>query len=193
MRERTTSRRRNGLTSMSLCVAVHRHPAGPRIQASFGVRITVLYGHKCTSFSHHLIPLIVVRRHERHPSLRLHQRTNMNQTVCAFILAVLFLSDSTASQAGTDMQFGRFEFALIGDMPYDARQEKEFANVMRQVNAADLAFVVHDGDFWWDGAAWTSQGGGLPPCSDEAFQDRLRSRAKFQTPLHPCSRRQRVD
>ena len=106
----------------------------------------------------------------------------MNQTVCAFVFAVLFLSGSTASQAGTEMQGGRFEFALIGDMPYDARQEKEFANVMRQVNAADLAFVVHDGDFWWDGAAWTSQGGGLPPCSDEAFQDRLRF---AQSSRHP--------
>ena len=29
------------------------------------------------------------------------------------------------------MQSARFEFALIGDMPYDARHEKEFANVMK--------------------------------------------------------------
>ena len=46
---------------------------------------------------------------------------------------------------------------------------------MKDIDAADLAFVVHDGDFWWDGAAWTEEAGGLPPCSDEAFQNRLLS------------------
>jgi hypothetical protein len=55
--------------------------------------------------------------------------------------------------------------------------------VMKDINAADVAFVVHNGDFWWDGAAWTEQAGGLPPCSDEIFQDCLglaqRSRHPF--------------
>lgn len=66
-------------------------------------------------------------------------------------------------------------FSLYSSYPPapPARREKEFANVLRQVNAAELAFVVHDGDFQWDGVAWTSQDGGLPPCSDETFQDRL--------------------
>jgi hypothetical protein len=77
----------------------------------------------------------------------------------------------------------RFEFALIGDMPYDARHEKEFAHVMAAIDAADLAFVVHDGDFWWDGNQWTEQAGGHPPCADQTFQDRLglaqRSRHPF--------------
>jgi hypothetical protein len=36
---------------------------------------------------------------------------------------------------------------LIGDMPYDGKQEKEFTRVMKDVNDADLAFVVHNGDF----------------------------------------------
>jgi len=77
---------------------------------------------------------------------------------------------------------GRFEFALIGDVPYDGRQEKEFPNVMSEINAADLAFVVHDGDIWWDGQAWTEKEGGLPPCADETFQDRFRL---VQTSRHP--------
>lgn len=76
----------------------------------------------------------------------------------------------------------RFEFALIGDMPYDARHEKEFAHVMASVDAADLAFVVHDGDFWWDGDKWTEEAGGHPPCADETFQDRL---ALAQRSRHP--------
>ena len=36
------------------------------------------------------------------------------------------------------MQSARFEFALIGDVPYDARHEKEFANVMKEIDAADV-------------------------------------------------------
>ncbi len=81
-----------------------------------------------------------------------------------------------------ERQNARLEFGLIGDMPYDARHEKEFANVMKGLNEADLAFVVHNGDFWWDGAAWTESAGGLPPCSDEAFQDRL---GQAQSSRHP--------
>ncbi len=45
------------------------------------------------------------------------------------------------------------DFALIGDMPYDGRQEKEFDHLMKDIDAAELAFVVHNGDFWWDGQA----------------------------------------
>jgi len=96
---------------------------------------------------------------------------------------MLLLSGSAAILGGGELQSARFEVALIGDMPYDARHEKEFAHVMKAINAADVAFVVHNGDFWWDGGSWTEQAGGLPPCSDETFQDRLglaqRSRHPF--------------
>jgi hypothetical protein len=95
---------------------------------------------------------------------------------------MLFLSGCTTIQGEAQIQSTSFEFALIGDVPYDARHEKEFANVMKEINAADLAFVVHNGDFWWDGAAWTEQAGGLPPCSDETFQDRL---GLAQSSRHP--------
>jgi hypothetical protein len=95
---------------------------------------------------------------------------------------ILFLSGSATILGGGELPSARFDFALIGDMPYDARQEREFANLMKDINAADVAFVVHDGDFWWDGAAWTEQAGGLPPCSDEIFQDRLRL---AQSSRHP--------
>src|SRR2546428_9649880 len=74
------------------------------------------------------------------------------------------------------------DFALIGDMPYDGRQEEEFDHLMKDIDAADLAFVVHNGDFWWDGQAWTEKSGGLPPCSDETFDDRL---ARAQRSKHP--------
>jgi hypothetical protein len=35
---------------------------------------------------------------------------------------------------------GRFEFALIGDMPYNRAQEAEYDRVMQELNARDLAF-----------------------------------------------------
>jgi hypothetical protein len=92
---------------------------------------------------------------------------------------MLFLSGCATIQG---VQGARFEFALIGDVPYDARHEKEFANVMKEIDVTDLAFVVHNGDFWWDGAQWTEKAGGLPPCSDEIFQDRL---GLAQSSRHP--------
>lgn len=84
---------------------------------------------------------------------------------------MLFLSGCATVQG--EQQSGGFEFALIGDMPYDGRQEKEFAHLMRDIDAADVAFVVHNGDFWYDGAAWTEKLGGFPPCGDDTFEHRL--------------------
>jgi len=65
------------------------------------------------------------------------------------------------------------DFALIGDMPYDGRQEREFRTLLDDINRARLAFVVHDGDFWWDGIAWKESTEGFKPCADETFADRL--------------------
>jgi hypothetical protein len=112
------------------------------------------------------------------------------------LISVVFIASCAAAPAQRAAQDGRFEFALMGDMPYDARTESEFANVMRDVDRAELAFVVHNGDFWADGAFWIERSrpelaqqrapfvfvGGLAPCSDEAFDDRLR-RAKSSA--HP--------
>src|SRR5258708_38593411 len=76
---------------------------------------------------------------------------------------VLLLGGCATDRAAS--QTGAAGFALIGDMPYDGRQEKEVANLMKDIDAAELAFLVHNGDFWWDGQAWTEESGGLPACS----------------------------
>jgi hypothetical protein len=106
------------------------------------------------------------------------------QVLTILIVSVLVLFPAgCASDRGASLTSGaNLDFALIGDMPYDARQEKEFDNLMKDIDAADVAFVVHNGDFWWDGGAWTEKDGGLPPCSDEAFDDRL---ARAQRSKHP--------
>ena len=107
----------------------------------------------------------------------------MKKSPMLVITAILLLTSACTTGPGSrEAGSGHLDFGLIGDMPYDGRQEKEFVNLMRDVDAADIAFVVHNGDFWWDGAAWTEKAGGLPPCSDETFNDRL---ALAQGSKHP--------
>src|SRR3989475_13154071 len=96
---------------------------------------------------------------------------------------VLLLGGCATDRAASQASAAGLDFALIGDMPYDGRQEKEFDHLMKDIDAADLAFVVHNGDFWWDGQAWTEKSGGLPPCSDEAFDDRLALAQRSRNPF----------
>lgn len=103
---------------------------------------------------------------------KLHSLTGLRLTLNISYFLILFSGWSIA-QGESQVQSNTLEFALIGDTPYDAGQKREFANVMKEINAADLAFVVHDGDFWFDGIAWKKTSKGLPPCSDEVFKDRL--------------------
>src|SRR2546425_190813 len=52
--------------------------------------------------------------------------------------SMLFLSACATMQGEREAQGGRFEFGLIGDVPYDGRAEREFAHVMKGLDAADL-------------------------------------------------------
>jgi len=45
---------------------------------------------------------------------------------------------------------GRFEFGVVGDIPYTRAQEAEYARVMADMNGRDLAFVTHIGDCMFD-------------------------------------------
>jgi len=66
-----------------------------------------------------------------------------------------------------------FSFALIGDLGYTPAQEPQVDNVLREINAEPLAFVVHDGDL------------GSPrngSCTDALWARRL---AQFQASAHP--------
>ncbi len=66
----------------------------------------------------------------------------------------------------------RFSFAVIGDTPYYSGEEWMFADMLKDIDREDLAFVVHVGDF----KSSTS------PCSDELFAKRLH---QFQSVRHP--------
>jgi hypothetical protein len=85
---------------------------------------------------------------------------------------------STSAQAQSP-----FQFALIGDMPYTKAQEREYVNVLGELNSADLAFVVHIGDFQFDARPYNQNPATASmPCVDESYKAIYDS---FQTVRHP--------
>ena len=45
---------------------------------------------------------------------------------------------------------GRFDFGVVGDIPYTRAQEAEYARVIADMNGRELAFVTHVGDMMFD-------------------------------------------
>ncbi|MBE0612717.1 MAG: hypothetical protein IH604_03510 [Burkholderiales bacterium] len=88
--------------------------------------------------------------------------------------AVLLLSTSIAgcgTMAVGNAQERAFDFALIGDMPYTKVQEKEYQRVLAALNAADLAFVAHIGDFQFDARPYNRNPKlASMPCVDENYK-----------------------
>ncbi len=66
----------------------------------------------------------------------------------------------------------RFQVGLIGDLLYTAEEVAKYPSLMASMDAAPLAFVIHDGDFK----------SGSTPCDDATFEDRL---GLFQSSAHP--------
>jgi len=100
------------------------------------------------------------------------------------ILSLIFLVMGFSSvQAQDEGKNSITPFALIGDMPYNAKQEEEVHNLIEVLNKENLAFVVHDGDFWFDGIAWKDTTKGLPPCAEDTFNDRLKLTQSINHPF----------
>ena len=88
----------------------------------------------------------------------------------AFVLALALLCGCTTVPDRTRT----FNFALIGDVPYtDAHATNFFPNMIRELNAVPLDFVVHDGDIK----------SGSSPCFDAVFEARQRDFDSFAHPL----------
>jgi hypothetical protein len=66
-----------------------------------------------------------------------------------------------------------FEFALIGDVPYNAQEEAKFPDLVSAIDRTNVAFVVHTGDFK----------GGSSPCTDALFSQRYELFQTFKLPL----------
>ena len=96
-------------------------------------------------------------------------------TFSAVGLALVWLSGCASFRHHpAHRQGGSFEFALIGDVPYNAEQTTNlFPNMIAELNHARLAFVVHDGDIK----------AGASRCTDEIFEERREQFATFHHPL----------
>lgn len=79
----------------------------------------------------------------------------------------LLLAQCAAIRPGPDS----FIFGVMGDTPYNEREERQFVGMIGRMDAQPLAFVVHIGDF---------KGGG--PCSDALF---IHRRRQFDASSHP--------
>lgn len=79
------------------------------------------------------------------------------------LLALLAAALAAAACATRPPHPEAFSFAVIGDAPYNAREELEFDAMLGRLGAEPLAFVVHVGDF---------KAGGGSPCTDALYADR---------------------
>jgi hypothetical protein len=91
----------------------------------------------------------------------------MMRSVAALALA-LILTGCATRVPGPDT----FAFGVVGDTPYNEREEREWLTLIERVNAEPLAFTIHVGDF---------KGGEV--CSDELFARRKAEFDRFAQPL----------
>ena len=97
-----------------------------------------------------------------------------NFLAAVWIIVAALGSGCATTSSSSSRSAGVFDFALIGDMPYDGPQTTNFfPNLIAELNRAPLAFVVHDGDIK----------SGVTPCTDEIFEERRRQFATFEPPL----------
>lgn len=95
--------------------------------------------------------------------------------VAALALATMFAFCAHAQPLQKNAQgYGRFEFALIGDVPYNAVDYWKLDNVIDEINAdKKLKWVLHAGDIK----------NGSTLCSDEMFLDRFERFQRFEKPF----------
>jgi hypothetical protein len=75
------------------------------------------------------------------------QRTPVALAVMMIIMLVPFMAGCVTMQHYQTATEGRFEFGVIGDQEYTAEDEAKFPRLIRVMNDANPAFVVHVGDF----------------------------------------------
>jgi hypothetical protein len=85
--------------------------------------------------------------------------------------SVAALAASLLAGCATTPPPGGFAFAVMGDTPYSAAEERQFVKMLASLDREPLAFAIHVGDI---------KGGG--PCTDEIL---LRRRAQLDRSAHP--------
>lgn len=72
--------------------------------------------------------------------------------------------------AGSGTGGGAYDFGVVGDTPYTHVQAEEFKRVMASIDSADLAFVIHVGDFEFDPRPYNRDPSKADmPCTDENY------------------------
>lgn len=103
--------------------------------------------------------------------------------LCRFapIAAFALLAGLTATNVAA--QDRAFQFALMGDLPYSNVEEQEFDRIITQLNAKELAFVVHIGDMQNDPRPYNANPArSSMPCTDEMNEWLL---GRIQSVRHP--------
>jgi hypothetical protein len=99
------------------------------------------------------------------------------------VFRTLLLTSLTLACGSVVAQDRAFDFALIGGMPYTKVQEREYQRVLEALNAADLAFVAHIGDFQFDARPYNQNPAiASMPCVDDNYKAIPSS---FQSVRHP--------
>jgi hypothetical protein len=107
----------------------------------------------------------------------------VRQRLGGTIIAALLPLATTLGAAVAQPQDRPFQFALIGDMPYTKVQEREYQSLLKVLNAADLAFVAHIGDFQFDARPYNQDPSRASmPCVEENYKAVYDS---FQSVRHP--------
>jgi len=88
------------------------------------------------------------------------------------VLLGLHSGDLAAASNEAALPTSRFEFAIIGDLPYKAQEEAKFPELVAAIDRTNVLFVVHNGDFK----------SGSSPCTDALFSQR---HGLFQSFKHP--------
>ena len=89
-----------------------------------------------------------------------------------FRFSVLILLWCLTTAASAQAHTKPISIGLFGDTPYSQRERELLPKLMAEMDAEELAFVIHDGDIKSGGS----------PCTDEAFLDIL---GVFMASVHP--------
>jgi hypothetical protein len=101
----------------------------------------------------------------------------------ARIPRIAFLALCMTFAGGPARSQTAFQFGLVGDTGYSKTEEQEFERVIAALNASDLAFVIHVGDFQADPRPHNrSPERSSVPCVEQSY---ARVLASFQRVRHP--------
>jgi hypothetical protein len=99
----------------------------------------------------------------------------MNMQAITALIALVCVTTSSLPAQGQVVQDQAYEFALIGDYPYTARDQRGMPALVRDIQQqSELAFVVHLGDL---------HNPRMTECSEPLFRARYDSLMSLQQPL----------